>query len=101
MTRINPHLRIVAAIVLLILTSGYVSVAQQPPVAQQPRIYWGDDVPKNWNGDWPKELKTIPELTAYKRTMTTEQLHEWIRALKKKSDIVHTVDMFTSPLKKV
>jgi hypothetical protein len=68
---------------------------------KQPRIYWGDDVPKEWNGDWPQELKTVPEQTGYLRTMSTQQLHEWIAALKIKSDNVHSVDMFTSPLKKV
>ena len=71
------------------------------PLGGQPRIYWGDDVPKEWNGDWPQELKTVPERTGYQRTMTTQELHEWIAALKTKSDNVHSVDMFTSPLKKV
>jgi hypothetical protein len=84
---------------LLIWANG--AVAQQPQVAQQPRIYWGDDVPKGWNGDWPQELKTVPERTGYLRTMSTQQLHEWIAALKTRSDNIHSVAMFTSPLKKV
>src|SRR6185503_20432784 len=62
---------------------------------------WGDDVPKGWTGDWPEELKSPAERTEFKRTMTTAQLHEWIAALKTKSENIHTVDMFTSPLKKV
>jgi hypothetical protein len=101
MARANPPLCIVWVTVLLIFTGGNVSVAREPRVAQKPQIYWGDDVPKEWNGDWPKELKTVPELTGYKRTMTTQQLHEWITALKKKSENVHSFDMFTSPLKKI
>src|SRR5262245_47499338 len=101
MTRINLHLCIVFVAVLLILTRGSVRVAGEPQVAQQPRIYWGDDVPKEWNGDWPQELKTVPEQTGYLRTMSTRQLHEWIAALKTRSDLVQSVDMFTSPLKKV
>jgi hypothetical protein len=100
MARTSLPLRIVGVTVLFILTRGYVLVAQ-PPVAQQPRIYWGDDVPKDWTGDWPQELKTVPERTGYRRTMTTQHLHEWIVALKARSDNVHSVDMFTSPLKKV
>ena len=28
-------------------------------------IYWGDDVPQNWTGDWPDECRIIPELTDY------------------------------------
>src|SRR5262249_23585243 len=83
------------------------------------QIYWGDEVPAGWNGDWPRELKTVPERTGYTRTMTTRDLAEWIAALKTKSDNVHdsvvhdgvvhdsvhgnvhVVEMFTSPLKKV
>src|SRR5262245_28789334 len=84
---------------LLFLANG--TVAQQPQGAQKPRIYWGDDVPKGWNGDWPQELKTVPERTGYLRTMSTQQLHEWIAALKTRSDNVHSVEMFTSPLKTV
>ena len=38
---------------------------QPVPAQKQPRIYWGDDVPKEWNGDWPQELKTVPERTGY------------------------------------
>jgi hypothetical protein len=52
-------------------------------------------------GDWPQELKTVPERTGYLRTMSTQQLHEWIAALKTTSENVRSVDMFTSPLKKV
>ena len=92
----HTNLRLLATF-LLILSGCCVLVAQQ----QQPRIYWGDDVPGGWNGQWPQELQTVAERTGYKRTMTTEQLHEWIAALKTKSENVHTVDMFTSPLKKV
>ncbi len=70
-------------------------------VAEPPWIYWGDDVPAGWNGDWPQELKTVPERAGYRRTMTTQQLHEWIAALKTRSENVHSVALFTSPLKKV
>src|SRR5262245_2075457 len=89
-----------------ILMGAGALVAQQQPA---PHIYWGDECPAGWNGDWPKELKTVPERTGYNRTMSTRDLDEWIAAVKTKSDDVHdsvhgnvyVVEMFTSPLKKV
>jgi hypothetical protein len=95
MARTNPLPRIVIATLLLILSGARVLAAQDP------QIYWGDDVPSGWNGDWPEELQTIPERTGYTRTVSTLDLHEWIAALKGKSENVHVVEMFTSPLKKV
>src|SRR5690348_15055390 len=64
-------------------------------------IYWGNDVPKNWNGNWPEDLRTVAERTGYTRTMSVLQLHEFIAALKLKSEYLHVVNMFTSPLGKV
>jgi dipeptidyl-peptidase-4 len=64
-------------------------------------IYWGDAVPANWNGQWPQELQTVPERTNFTRTMSTLQLHEYINELKWKSDRLHVLTMFTSPLRKV
>jgi hypothetical protein len=69
--------------------------------AQQPRIYWADEVPKGWAGAWSEDLLTVPERTGYTRTMSTLQLHEWIAALKLRSEQVHVLRMFTSPLRKV
>ena len=70
-------------------------------IAQQPRIYWGDEVPPGWTGKWSPDLLTVPERTNYARTTDTLQLHEWIAALKLKSENVHVLRMFTSPLRKV
>lgn len=70
-------------------------------MAQQQRIYWGDEVPAGWTGTWTPDLLTVPERTNYTRTMSTLQLHEWIAALKLKSENVHVVSMFTSPMRKV
>jgi hypothetical protein len=81
----------------LALTAATVGIL----VAQQPKIYWGDEVPPGWTGKWSQDLLTIPERTNYTRTMSTLQLHEWIAALKLKSEHVHVVKMFTSPLRKV
>ncbi|MGQ0732125.1 MAG: M14 family zinc carboxypeptidase [Acidobacteriota bacterium] len=91
----TPRLR--ASLLSVVLLTGVVGVL----VAQQPRIYWGDEVPAGWAGKWSAELGTVPERTRYTRTMSTLQMHEWIAALKLRSENVHVVRMFTSPLGKV
>jgi hypothetical protein len=65
------------------------------------QIYWGDEVPAGWNGDWPEALRTVPERTDFTRTMSTIDLHEYIVQLKLASESIHVVEMFTSPLRKV
>ncbi len=71
------------------------------PAAQTPRIYWADEVPVGWNGKATPDLLTVPEKTRFTRTTSTIQLHEWIAALKLKSENLHVVNMFTSPRGKV
>ena len=63
-------------------------------------IYWGDAVPKAWKGDWPTELQTSAEKSGFTRTLSTLQLHEYITALKGKSENLHVFNMFVSPLRK-
>ena len=65
------------------------------------KIYWGDEVPKSWNGTWPEELRTVAERTSFTRTMSTLQLEEFIAVLKLKSEQLHVLTMFTSPMRKV
>ena len=86
-----------SALVVLIALMAVLPLCAQ----DSPRIYWGDEVPESWNGTWPEDLRTIPERTGYTRTMSTLQLHEFIAALKLKSEQVHVVSMFTSPMRKV
>ena len=83
-----------SAVVPMALTAGIV-------FAQQPRIYWADDVPAGWTGKPSPDLLTVPERTNWTRTTNTMQLHEWIAALKLKTESLHTIRMFTSPLRKV
>lgn len=66
----------------------------------QQKIYWADEVPPNWAGTWPAELQTVPERTHFTRTMSSLQLLEYISALKEKSEHIHVVNMFISPLRK-
>ena len=70
-------------------------------VAQQPRIYWADEVPAGWTGKPSPDLLTVPERTNWTRTTNTMQLHEFIAALKLKTESLHTIRLFTSPLRKV
>jgi hypothetical protein len=67
----------------------------------QQRIYWGDDVPSGWAGTWPAELQTVAERSGYTRTMSSLQNLEFITALRGRSEQLHVVNMFTSPLRKV
>lgn len=69
--------------------------------AQQPAIYWGDEVPPGWRDGWTESLRTVPERTDFTRTTSTLQLHEYIAQLKLASEHVHVIEMFTSPLRKV
>jgi hypothetical protein len=68
---------------------------------QQPKIYWGDDVPAGWTGAWTDDLRTSAERTKFTRTMTSLDLLEYVVTLKTKSPNVHVINMFTSPRGKV
>ena len=70
-------------------------------LAAQPKIYWGDEVPKGWTGTWPEALRTVPERTQFTRTVSSLQLLEFISAFKEKTDKLHVLTMFISPLRKV
>ena len=85
---------LVSALALTVATAGMLA-------AQQQKIYWGDEVPAGWAGKWSPDLLTVPERTNYTRTMSTLQLHEWIAALKLKTENLHVIRMFTSPLRTV
>ena len=69
------------------------------PVAQQ-KIYWGDEVPAGWTGTWPDELLTVAERTKYTRTMTSTQNLDFITALRQRTESLHVVNMFISPMRK-
>jgi hypothetical protein len=77
-----------------------VTIAAAAPLGAQ-GIYWGDSVPSGWTGQWPEELRTAAEQSRFTRTMSTLQLHEYINRLKWKSDRLHVISMFTSPMRKV
>ena len=83
---------------LLLFCAGALSGALVAGAPQ--KIYWGDDVPPGWTGKWSADLLTVAERSKYTRTMTSLQNLEFITALRSKSDNLHVVNMFISPLKK-
>jgi hypothetical protein len=64
--------------------------------AQSPRIYWGDEVPSGWNGAWPEQYQTTPERTAFTRTTSVADLHEFVNTMKWNSERVHVFNAFTT-----
>jgi hypothetical protein len=85
----SPHLVATA----LVLAGSFALAAQRP-------IYWGDDVPAGWNGTWASDLRTVAERTGFTRTMTSADNLEFITALRLRSEHLHVVNMFISPLGK-
>ncbi len=64
--------------------------------AQQDKIYWGNEVPDNWNGDWPEKYQTACEKAAFAHTATHQDILEYFAMLKWNSEQVHIFNMFTS-----
>lgn len=67
-------------------------------VFAQDDIYWGNDVPENWNGNWPDELKTSSEKTNFSHTANHQDVLEFFAMLKWNSENVHVFNMFVSDL---
>ncbi len=86
--------RLVSALLLLVI------LLMPASYAQTQKIYWGDEVPKGWNGRWPAKFLTIPEKTGFTRTMSTLQLHEFVDVLRWNSENVHVFSVFTSAIGK-
>jgi dipeptidyl-peptidase-4 len=81
-------------------TAALVSMAIFSGAMAAQQIYWGDTVPAGWLGKWSEELQTTAERSAFTRTMSTLQLLEYVATLKGKSENLHVVNMFISPLRK-
>src|ERR1043166_1212002 len=87
---------------VLVLAAIVVAMSGTTPAgSQSPRILWGDEVPPNWTGTWPAELRAGAEQSKFTRTLSSLQLLEYFALLKGKSENVHVVNMFTSPRGKV
>ena len=64
----------------------------------QDDIYWGNDVPENWNGNWPDDLKTASEKTNFSHTANHQDVLDFFAMLKWNSENVHVFNMFVSDL---
>ena len=76
------------------------AVALSGLVAAQQKIYWGDEVPSGWHGQWATEVQTVAERSGFTRTVSSIQLLEFVSALKGKSEHIHVINMFVSPMRK-
>ncbi len=64
----------------------------------QNTIYTGNNVPPNWSGNWPDELRTKSEKANFSYTATYTDVLEYFSMLMWKSENVHTFNMFNSDL---
>lgn len=85
--------RITITLIFLIITSFITSGAQN--------IYWGDQVPKGWNGNWNEKFLTVAEKSGYVRTTSSVEVLEFMNTMKWNSENVHVINLFTSELGKV
>jgi hypothetical protein len=65
-------------------------------LAQTRKIYWADEVPAAWNGKWPAKYQITPEKTAFTRTTSVDDLHEFVNTMKWNSENVHVFTAFTT-----
>jgi len=79
--------------VLLVFSSGNGTYAQ--------KIYWGEEVPKDWNGHWQEKFLTTTEKTGFERTASSMEVLEFIETMKWNSGYVQVIDLFTSDLGRV
>lgn len=65
--------------------------------ASPQKIYWGNEVPAGWRGNWPAELLTVPEKTNFERTSSSLEVLEFINQLRWRSDKLAIIPMFMTP----
>jgi dipeptidyl-peptidase-4 len=80
-------------LVTLLAVSAFITL---PVSAQKGDIYWGNAVPKNWNGKWDEKLRTASEKANFAHTATNQDILEYFAMLKWNSENVYIFNMFTS-----
>jgi len=90
MNKMLPRIIAIAALLAFL--------APRIPAAQ--KIYWGDSVPRGWNGKWPAKYLTVPEKTNFVRTASSADVLEFIDALRWSSDKMYVFNMFTTTLRR-
>jgi len=84
---------------LLILAAAWLPIGGLS-AQTSPKIYWGDSVPKGWNGGWPAKFLTVAEKTNFERTADSTQVLEFLDVLRWSSDKMTVLNMFTTPLRR-
>ncbi len=60
------------------------------------KMWWGYNMPENWNGIWPEELQTAAEKSNFTRTACNNDILEYFAMLQWRSEYVHVFSMYTS-----
>ncbi len=77
--------------IFLVLVLRELTLAQQDP-----GFLWGNQLPENWNGEWPEELLTDAEKSDFTYTAKNEDILNYFSLLREKSEQVYFFSMFTS-----
>jgi len=91
----------VAFFLSLTLTFSTAVSQELTSVLSDPEMLWGSEVPDGWTGEWPEELLTVAEKSDFTRSMIARDVHEFLDAVKWRSENVHVFDLFTTPLGRV
>ncbi len=65
-------------------------------LSAQQDILWGDEVPENWNGNWPDKYLTACEKSDFTYTANNKDILDYFEMLMWNSENVSVFDMFTS-----
>ena len=65
------------------------------------KIYWDSQVPLDWTGDHPDELRTVPEESSFTRTASHIETLEFISKLAWRSEYIHIERLFISDLRRI
>ena len=65
------------------------------------KIYWDSQVPPDWTGNHPDELRTVPEESSFSRTTNHQETLEFISKLAWRSEHIHIERLFISDLRRI
>jgi dipeptidyl-peptidase-4 len=65
------------------------------------KIYWDSQVPPDWTGNHPDELRTISEKSSFTRTASHIETLDFISKLAWRSEFIHIERLFISDLRRI
>ncbi len=65
------------------------------------KIYWDSQIPPDWTGNHPDELRTVPEESSFTRTTNHQETLEFISKLAWRSEHIHIERLFISDLRRI